>query len=140
MNKRRRLTGIVKSNKMDKTVIVDVTRTFQHHLYHKVVREVKSYKAHDELGCNVGDKVIIVESAPYSKTVRWNVEKIAKVEFRLDSIEAVEEAIAKAEELAAEEAADLAEEAAETIEEVAEAVEEAVEVAEEIIDGEEGAE
>ena len=93
MNNRRRLTGIVKSNKMDKTVIVDVTRTYQHPLYHKVVRGVKSYKAHDELGCNVGDTVVIVETAPYSKTVTWNVEKIAKVESRLESMEAVGEAI-----------------------------------------------
>lgn len=105
MNKRRRLTGTVKSNKMDKTVIVEVTRTFQHPLYHKVVRSVKAYKAHDEIGCNVGDKVVIVESAPISKTVTWVVENIVKVEIRQESVEAVEEAIEQAEELAAEEAA-----------------------------------
>ena len=123
MNKRRRLTGIVKSNKMDKTVIVDVTRTFQHPLYHKVVRGVKAYKAHDELGCNVGDTVVIVETAPYSKTVTWNVEKIAKVEIRQESMEAVGEAIAKAEELLAEEAAEAAKNVEEAIEEVADAIE-----------------
>ena len=103
MNKRRRLTGTVKSNKMDKTVIVEVTRTFQHPLYHKVVRSVKAYKAHDEIGCNVGDKVIIVESAPISKTVTWVVESLVKVEIRQETMEAVEAAIEKAEELAAEE-------------------------------------
>ena len=123
MNNRRRLTGIVTSNKMDKTVIVDVTRTYQHPLYHKVVRGVKSYKAHDELGCNVGDTVVIVETAPYSKTVTWNVEKIAKVEIRLESMEAVGEAIAKAEELLAEEAAEAAENVEEAIEEVVDAIE-----------------
>ena len=124
MNKRRRLTGTVKSNKMDKTVIVDVTRTFQHPLYHKVVRSVKAYKAHDEIGCNVGDKVIIVESAPISKTVTWVVESLVKVEIRQETMEAVEAAIEKAEELAAEEAAIVLEDAIEEeIEEIAEIVE-----------------
>ena len=124
MNKRRRLTGTVKSNKMDKTVIVEVTRTYQHPLYHKVVRSVKAYKAHDEIGCNVGDKVAIVESAPISKTVTWVVENIVKVEIRQESVEAVEEAIEQAEELAAEEAAIVLEDAIEEeIEEIAEIVE-----------------
>lgn len=129
MNKRRRLTGTVKSNKMDKTVIVEVTRTYQHPLYHKVVRSVKAYKAHDEIGCNVGDKVVIVESAPISKTVTWVVENIVKVEIRQETIEAIEEAIEKAEELAAEK-----------VEETAVIIEDAIEeeVAE-VIDGEEGA-
>ena len=124
MNKRRRLTGTVKSNKMDKTVIVEVTRTYQHPLYHKVVRSVKAYKAHDEIGCNVGDKVIIVESAPISKTVTWVVESLVKVEIRQETMEAVEAAIEKAEELAAEEAAIVLEDAIEEeIEEIAEIVE-----------------
>jgi small subunit ribosomal protein S17 len=109
---------------MDKTVIVEVTRTFQHPLYHKVVRSVKAYKAHDEIGCNVGDKVIIVESAPISKTVTWVVESLVKVEIRQETMEAVEAAIEKAEELAAEEAAIVLEDAIEEeIEEIAEIVE-----------------
>lgn len=82
MNKRRRLTGTVKSNKTDKTVKVEVSRTFQHPLYHKVVRGTNTFVAHDELGCNVGDKVRIVESAPISRTKRWVVEEIIKVELR----------------------------------------------------------
>ena len=124
MNKRRRLTGTVKSNKMDKTVIVEVTRTFQHPLYHKVVRSVKAYKAHDEIGCNVGDKVVIVESAPISKTVTWVVEKIDKVEIRQETVEAVAEAIEVAEVLAVEEAAIALEDAIEAeVEEIAEIVE-----------------
>jgi small subunit ribosomal protein S17 len=135
MNKRRRLTGTVKSNKMDKTVIVEVTRTFQHPLYHKVVRSVKAYKAHDEIGCNVGDKVVIVESAPISKTVTWVVEKIAMVEIRQESIEAVEEAIERAEEIAAQEA-ELLEESAIVLED---AVEEELEEIAEIVEDEEGA-
>ncbi|HQC63969.1 MAG TPA: 30S ribosomal protein S17, partial [Anaerolineaceae bacterium] len=91
MNNRRRLNGVVKSNKMDKTIIVDVDRTFAHPLYHKVVTRKKSYKAHDPFGCNVGDKVTIVESKPISRTVRWVVEKILVEEIRQENIESVQE-------------------------------------------------
>ena len=99
MNNRRRLTGFVKSNKMTKTVIVEVSRTFQHPLYHKVVRSTKAYKAHDEFECNVGDEVVIVESAPISATVRWVEEKIVKVEVRQEGVESAAEAIEEVEEL-----------------------------------------
>lgn len=133
MNKRRRLTGVVKSNKMTKTVIVEVSRTYQHPLYHKVVRSTKAYKAHDELGCNVGDEVVIVESAPISATVRWNVEKIIKVEVRHEGVESTSEAIEEVEELID------AEEAAEEVEELIEA-EEAAEEVEELTETEEAAE
>ena len=54
MNTRRRLTGIVTSNKMMKTVIVEVSRSFRHPLYEKVVHSAKKYKVHDELDCQVG--------------------------------------------------------------------------------------
>ncbi len=50
MNGRRRLTGVVTSNKMMKTAVVKITRTFRHPLYGKVVHESKRVKAHDELG------------------------------------------------------------------------------------------
>ena len=130
MNNRRRLTGIVKSNKMTKTVIVEVSRTYQHPLYHKVVRSTKAYKAHDELGCNVGDEVVIVESAPISATVRWNVEKIIKVEVRQEGVESTSQAIEEVEELIeAEAVAEKVEELAET-EEAAEEVEESTETEE----------
>lgn len=90
MNNRRRLVGTVASNKMQKTVVVEVSRTFRHPLYHKVVRVSKMYKAHDELNCNVGDKVRIVESKPISKTKRWVVEEIMQVEIRKeDELEAI---------------------------------------------------
>ena len=115
MNKRRRLTGVVKSNKMTKTVIVEVSRTYQHPLYHKVVRSTKAYKAHDELGCNVGDEVVIVESAPISATVRWVVEEIVKVEIRQEGVESTSEAIEEVEELIEAEA--VAEEVEEELEE-----------------------
>lgn len=82
MNNRRRLIGTVKSNKMEKTVKVEVSHTYQHPLYHKVVRGTNTFVAHDEIGCNVGDKVRIVESAPISRTKRWVVEEVIKVELR----------------------------------------------------------
>lgn len=78
MNARRRLTGVVKSNKMTRTVVVVITRTYQHPLYRKVVHSSSSIKAHDELGCQVGDTVVIVESAPISRDKRWLVESVVK--------------------------------------------------------------
>ena len=78
MNRRRRLTGVVVSDKMQKTVVVQVTRTFRHPLYQKVVHRSKKYKAHDELGAQVGDLVVIVESRPISKTKRWVVQQIVQ--------------------------------------------------------------
>ncbi|MDX9849057.1 MAG: 30S ribosomal protein S17 [Anaerolineaceae bacterium] len=78
MNSRRRLTGVVTSDKMMKTVIVEVTSTFRHPLYKKVVHNQRRFKAHDELGCSVGDKVEIVESRPLSKEKRWVVQSIIR--------------------------------------------------------------
>ena len=82
MNNRRRLTGIVTSNKMTKTVVVEIGRTFRHPLYRKVVHLSKRVKAHDEMGCQIGDQVQIVESRPLSRDKRWVVEKIVKREIR----------------------------------------------------------
>jgi small subunit ribosomal protein S17 len=76
MNTRRRLQGVVKSNKMAKTVIVEISRTFRHPLYQKVIHSVSHMKAHDELECQVGDVVQIIESKPISRTKRWMVEKV----------------------------------------------------------------
>jgi small subunit ribosomal protein S17 len=82
MNKRRRLTGVVTSNKMTKTVVVEISRTFRHPLYRKVVHLTKRVKAHDELGCQIGDQVQVVESRPISRDKRWVVETIVKHEIR----------------------------------------------------------
>lgn len=82
MNERRRMTGFVTSNKMMKTVVVELTRTYRHPLYRKVVHSSKRVKAHDELNCNVGDEVRIVESRPISKQKHWVVEEIIKREKR----------------------------------------------------------
>jgi small subunit ribosomal protein S17 len=73
---RRRLIGKVTSNKMMKTVVVQVDRRQRHPLYGKVVNRARRYKAHDELGCQMGDTVRIVESRPISKEKHWVVEAI----------------------------------------------------------------
>jgi small subunit ribosomal protein S17 len=76
MNERRRLIGVVTSNKMTRTVVVEISRTFRHPLYHKVVHTSKRVKAHDELGCKIGDNVQILETRPLSHDKRWVVEKV----------------------------------------------------------------
>jgi 30S ribosomal protein S17 len=78
MNERRRLTGVVTSNKMTKTVVVEISRTFRHPLYKKVIHSSRRMKAHDEMGCQIGDEVRIVESQPISRQKRWVVELIVK--------------------------------------------------------------
>ena len=82
MNNRRRMTGVVTSNKMTKTVVVEISRKFRHPLYRKVIHSSKRVKAHDEIGCQIGDKVQIVESRPLSRDKRWVVESIVKKEIR----------------------------------------------------------
>jgi small subunit ribosomal protein S17 len=82
MNNRRRIVGKVTSNKMTKTVVVEIVRKFRHPLYKKVVYASKRVKAHDEIGCQVGDEVQIVESRPLSREKRWVVEAILKHETR----------------------------------------------------------
>lgn len=78
MSNRREMTGFVTSDKMTKTVVVEITRTYQHPLYKKVVHASKRFKAHDELGAKVGDQVTIVESRPLSRDKRWVVESIVR--------------------------------------------------------------
>ena len=74
---RKRLTGVVISDKMDKTVVVEVTTAARHPLYGKVVRNVKKYKAHDEANdCHMGDTVQIIESRPISRDKRWAVVSV----------------------------------------------------------------
>jgi small subunit ribosomal protein S17 len=74
---RKHEIGIVVSGKMGKTAIVQVERMTQHPVYKKYIKRYTTYKAHDEENaCSVGDKVMIVETRPLSKTKRWNVKKI----------------------------------------------------------------
>jgi len=67
-------SGKVISNKMEKTVVVAVTRLFQHPVYKKTMKRVTKFKAHDEKNkCNIGETVKIVETRPLSKEKRWVV-------------------------------------------------------------------
>ena len=71
------LTGIVVSDKMDKTVVVLVERLVKHSVYKKYVRRRKRFAAHDEANeCRVGDTVLIRQSRPLSRTKRWRVSKV----------------------------------------------------------------
>ncbi len=82
----KRLVGKVISNKMQKTVVVEVERTRRHPLYGKVIRVHKNYKAHDENNeCQVGDQVRIVESRPYSKDKHFRVEAILNRAAQIDT-------------------------------------------------------
>ena len=70
-------SGVVVSNKADKTVVVKVERKFQHPLYHRTVKQTAKFMAHDETNaCDIGDVVKIVESRPLSKRKRWMVLEI----------------------------------------------------------------
>ena len=91
MNTRRRLTGVVASNKMMKTIIVEVSRSYRHPLYEKVVHNSKKFKVHDEMNCKVGDEVQIVECKPISKHKRWIVEKILNSQEAAEEVPAVDE-------------------------------------------------
>ncbi len=68
--------GIVTSDKMTKTVVVRVDRLIKHPRYRKYIRRKKQFMAHDELGSNTGDKVMIVETRPLSARKRWRVLQI----------------------------------------------------------------
>ena len=80
-NLRKTRTGLVTSNKMDKTITVKVERKIKHPLYGKFLKKSTSFHAHDEKNeCNIGDTVKIMESRPLSKTKRWRlVEVVEKV-------------------------------------------------------------
>jgi small subunit ribosomal protein S17 len=72
-NTRRRLEGVVVSNKMTKAVVVSVSRRMPHPKYDKIITKIKKYYARAEGELTVGDKVVIEESRPLSKTIRWVV-------------------------------------------------------------------
>ena len=76
-DQRKRLVGVVTSDKMDKTIVVEVATTKRHQRYGKVVRRIKKYKVHDEGNeCSLGDKVQIIESKPISRHKRWSLVSI----------------------------------------------------------------
>ena len=81
---RQELTGIVTSTKMQKTIVVKVTRAVQHPLYHRVVRHTKKYYAHDETGeAKVGDTVQIASTRPLSKLKRWRLKEVLQRSTRV---------------------------------------------------------
>jgi small subunit ribosomal protein S17 len=74
---RQELVGVVTSAKMQKTIVVKVTRTTRHPLYQRVLRFGKKYYAHDESGeAHVGDTVRIVSTRPLSKLKRWRLKEV----------------------------------------------------------------
>ena len=76
-NKRKTRTGVVVSDKMDKTVVVAIEDFVRHSLYGKAVKRTKKFKAHDENNeCNIGDKVRIMETRPLSRDKRWRLVNI----------------------------------------------------------------
>jgi small subunit ribosomal protein S17 len=75
--KRKTLTGVVSSDKMDKTIVVMVNRLIRHPVYKKYIRKRTKVKAHDEKNqCHIGDKVLLVETRPLSKEKRWRVREV----------------------------------------------------------------
>lgn len=73
------ITGTVVSNKMDKTVVVEVERKFIHRTFKKVVKRTKKFRCHDEKNqCSIGDFISMREVRPLSKTKRWNLIQVLK--------------------------------------------------------------
>lgn len=127
-NTRRRLTGEVVSNKMSKTVVVRVQRSFRHPLYGKTVYSSKKYMAHDETNaCEIGDEVVMVESRPLSKNKRWVVERVLREDESkratvLDTVAAIPAAVVDAAEAVADVAKGAAKKVAKTAKKAAEKV------------------
>ena len=82
--RKRTLVGVVVSDKMDKTVVVEVTRLVKHPLYKKYIRRKKRFMAHDERNeYQVGDRVQIIESRPLSRRKRWRVRALIERQQKL---------------------------------------------------------
>ncbi|NLL62645.1 MAG: 30S ribosomal protein S17 [Ruminococcaceae bacterium] len=76
-NLRKTRVGIVSSDKMDKTVVISVKERVKHPLYKKIINRTVKIKAHDEENkCQIGDRVLIMETRPLSKDKRWRVVEI----------------------------------------------------------------
>jgi len=76
-NLRKERTGVVVSNKMDKSIVVAVKRKFKHPIYGKYINKTKKLMAHDEENtCNIGDTVRISETRPLSKNKTWRLVEI----------------------------------------------------------------
>jgi small subunit ribosomal protein S17 len=78
-NLRKERIGVVKSNKMEKTIVVAVERKVKHPMYGKFVKRTTTFAAHDEKNeCNIGDTVRIMETRPLSKSKRWRLVEIVE--------------------------------------------------------------
>ena len=88
MNNRRRMVGVVTSNKMTKSVGIKIAHSYRHPLYKKVIHTSRVILAHDPIGCEVGDQVQLVESRPISKRISWVIEKILKKEEKTVTVDA----------------------------------------------------
>lgn len=87
-SKQRELVGEVVSDKMDKTIVVEVARRVRHPRYQKVMTLYKKFYAHDEKSeAGVGDKVRIVESRPLSKLKRWRLAGVLEKATRIEKVE-----------------------------------------------------
>lgn len=74
----KKLQGVVVSDKMTKTAVVRVERWVIHPLYKKRLRRKQKYHAHNSVGAKAGDRVIMVETRPLSKTKRWSIVEVVK--------------------------------------------------------------
>ncbi|MEN8224334.1 MAG: 30S ribosomal protein S17 [Bacteroidota bacterium] len=78
-NLRKERTGVIVSNKMDKSIVVQVTRNVKHPVYGKYVKKSTKFIAHDEKNdCNIGDTVRIMETRPLSKNKCWRLVEIVE--------------------------------------------------------------
>jgi small subunit ribosomal protein S17 len=77
-NRRKSRTGVVKSDKMTKTVTVVLVRRFAHPVYGKQITRHKTIKARNEIAAKAGDTVKVMETRPLAKTVRWRVTEIVE--------------------------------------------------------------
>ncbi len=76
---RKTRTGVVVSDKMDKTIVVSIVRKWKHPRYGKMMKSSKKYKAHDEENvAKIGDEVFITETRPISKDKRWRLVEVVK--------------------------------------------------------------
>ena len=78
-NLRKTRTGLVVSDKMDKTIVVAIEDNVRHPLYKKIIKRTVKLKAHDEKNeCGIGDRVRVMETRPLSKDKRWRVVEIVE--------------------------------------------------------------
>jgi small subunit ribosomal protein S17 len=85
----KQLVGVVVSDKMDKTIVIEVARRVRHPRYQKVITKYKKFYAHDEKNeAGVGDKVRVIESRPLSKLKRWRLAQVVERSPQIEKVEA----------------------------------------------------